>query len=138
MEQQHVRLQNVNMQGDKLFVRGEAPSQDAENKVWDQIKMVDPSYSDLVCDITVSAQAQPAAAPQAGAQRTMSAGAGGGPQAQPEVYTVQAGDSLSKIAQRYYGDAGQYMKIFQANRDKINDPNMIHPGQQLVIPPEEG
>ena len=38
MEQLHVRLQNVNMQGDKLFVRAEAPSQDAKNKAWDQIK----------------------------------------------------------------------------------------------------
>ncbi len=123
MEQQGVRLQNVNMQGDKLLVRGEAPSEQAKNKVWDQIMLVDPSYSDLIADITVSAQ------------QTMSAGAGGSAQAaSQEMYTVQSGDSLSKIAQRFYGDAGQYMRIFEANRDKIKDPNMIRPGEQLVIP----
>ena len=49
-QQGQVRLQNVNMQGDKLFIRGEASSEDAKNKVWDQIKLVDPSYSDLTAD----------------------------------------------------------------------------------------
>jgi len=45
MSQYQVRLQNLNMQGDKLFMRAEAPSQDAKNKVWDQIKMLDALYS---------------------------------------------------------------------------------------------
>ena len=53
-QQGQIRLQNVNMQGDKLFIRGEAPSEDAKNKVWDQIKLVDPTYSDLTADISVS------------------------------------------------------------------------------------
>src|SRR5207248_1638604 len=48
MAQYQVRLQNLNMQGDKLFMRAEAPSEDAKNKVWDQIKMIDSSYSDLI------------------------------------------------------------------------------------------
>ncbi len=52
----------------------------------------------------------------------------------PEVYVVQSGDSLSAIAQRVYGDASAYMRIFEANSDKIKDPNLIHPGQELVIP----
>ncbi len=51
-----------------------------------------------------------------------------------QVYTVQSGDSLSAIAQRVYGNAGDYMRIFEANRDKLNDPNLIHPGQELTIP----
>src|SRR5581483_9009522 len=55
MAQNQVRLQNLNMQGDKLFMRAEAPSEDAKNRVWDQIKTVDPSYSDLIADITVVA-----------------------------------------------------------------------------------
>ncbi len=125
MQQQGVRLQNLNMQGDKLYIRGEAPSEDAKNRVWDQIKMVDPSYSDLICDITVAAGAQAQGA------RVQTASAGGGTQ---EVYTVQAGDTLSKIAEEYYGDAGQYMRIYNANRDKLNDPNTIRPGQRLTIP----
>jgi nucleoid-associated protein YgaU len=120
-QQGQVRLQNVNMQGDKLFIRGEASSEEAKNKVWDQIKLVDPTYSDLTADITVSAN------------RTQTAGAaiGGG---QQRTYIVKAGDSLSKISQQFYGSASEYMRIFEANRDKLKDPNQIQAGQELVIP----
>lgn len=127
MQQQGVRLQNLNMQGDKLYIRAEAPSEEAKNRVWDQVKMVDASYSDVICDITVAAGAQQ----QAQGARVQTAAAGGATQ---EIYTVQSGDTLSKIAEEYYGDAAQYMRIFNANRDKLNDPNMIKPGQQLTIP----
>jgi nucleoid-associated protein YgaU len=51
-----------------------------------------------------------------------------------ETYRVESGDTLSAIAQRFYGDAGAYMRIFDANRDKLDNPDMIHPGQELVIP----
>lgn len=125
-------MQNLNMQGDKLFIRGEAPSQDAKNKVWDQIKLVDPSYSDLTADITVSAGAS--SQPQAQGMRTQTAGAGVGGGESTRKYTVQAGDTLSKISKQFYGDPNQYNKIFQANRDKLNDPNKIQQGQELVIP----
>jgi len=50
------------------------------------------------------------------------------------TYTVMAGDSLSKISKQIYGDSSQYMKIFEANRDQLKDPNLIHPGQKLQIP----
>ncbi|MBK7035553.1 MAG: LysM peptidoglycan-binding domain-containing protein [Chitinophagales bacterium] len=50
------------------------------------------------------------------------------------IHTVESGDTLSKIAKSAYGDANSYMKIFEANRDKLNDPNMIKVGQELVIP----
>ena len=50
------------------------------------------------------------------------------------IHTVESGDTLSKIAKSAYGDANSYMKIFEANRDKLNDPNMIKVGQDLVIP----
>lgn len=53
---------------------------------------------------------------------------------EPRTYTVVAGDSLSKIAKKQYGDANQWKKIFEANRDKIKNPDLIHPGQVLVIP----
>jgi nucleoid-associated protein YgaU len=59
------------------------------------------------------------------------------PQApQQDRYTVAKGDSLSKIAKKYYGDATQWRRIFEANRDQIEDPDLIQPGWQLVIPPQ--
>ncbi len=56
------------------------------------------------------------------------------PEADAFFYTVQSGDTLSKIAKEQYGDAGQYMKIFEANRPMLKDPNKIYPGQMLRIP----
>ena len=49
-------------------------------------------------------------------------------------YTVKPGDTLSRISREFYGDPNQYMKIFNANRGIIQDPNKINPGQELVIP----
>ena|SRR5215469_6216949 len=125
MQQLQVQVQNVNMQGNQLLIRGIAPSPEAKNKVWDQIKLIDSSYSDLICDISVSQQQR--------AQPAMSAGAAvsGGSQRR---YTVQQGDTLSKISREHYGDPNQYMRIFNANRSILSDPNAIRPGQELVIP----
>ena len=53
---------------------------------------------------------------------------------QKEYYTIKSGDSLSKIAKQLYGDANAWHKIHQANMDQIKDPNLIHPGQKIVIP----
>ena len=50
-------------------------------------------------------------------------------------YTVKSGDSLSKIAQREYGDGSKWKAIYEANRGTIKDPDLIHPGQELTIPP---
>lgn len=50
------------------------------------------------------------------------------------TYTVNPGDNLSAIAQNFYGDASQWHRIYDANRDKISNPDLIHPGQELVIP----
>ena len=136
MEQEHVQLQNVNMQDAKLFIRGVAPSEEAKNKVWDQIKLVDPSYGDLIADISVDQSPQAgapsgtqAAAPSASPSSRATAGA---------TYTVRPGDSLSKISKEVYGDPNQYMRIFDANRDKLKDPNKIQVGQQLSIPKRDG
>jgi len=49
-------------------------------------------------------------------------------------YTVQNGDSLSKIAKREYGDAQQWRRIYEANRDLIQNPDLIYPGQVFRIP----
>ena len=51
-----------------------------------------------------------------------------------KLYEVQAGDSLSKIAKREYGNANEWNKIFEANKDTVKDPNKIFPGQKLKIP----
>jgi nucleoid-associated protein YgaU len=56
------------------------------------------------------------------------AGAGG------QTHTVVQGDTLSAISLKYYGDANQYMKIFNANRPLLKDPDKIYPGQVLRIP----
>ena len=53
-----------------------------------------------------------------------------------QVYTVQSGDTLSKISERYYGNSHDYMKIFNANKDKLSDPDEIRVGQELTIPTE--
>ncbi|HET9486555.1 MAG TPA: LysM peptidoglycan-binding domain-containing protein [Chryseosolibacter sp.] len=49
-------------------------------------------------------------------------------------YTIKSGDSLSKIAKQFYGNAGDWKKIYEANKEKIKDPNLIHPGQKIIIP----
>lgn len=51
-----------------------------------------------------------------------------------EYYEIVSGDTLSKIAKRYYGNAMDYPKIFEANREVIKDPDLIYPGQKIRIP----
>ena len=114
INQAGVRLSHIHIQDDKLFIQGAAGSEEIKNRIWDQIKLVNPSANDITCDLTVDPSLAPA----------------------PKVktYTVAAGDSLSKIAKTVYGNAGQYMKIFEANKDKLADPDKIKVGQELVIP----
>jgi nucleoid-associated protein YgaU len=121
IQSQGVQLQNLNMEGDKLLIRASAPSADLKNRVWDQIKLVDPSYSDLLVDIQ---------APQAAAAAAAAVGSG----STARTYTVQPGDNLSKISKQFYGDANKYMKIFEANKDKLADPDKIKTGMELLIP----
>src|SRR5262245_40973573 len=99
MQQSGVRLSHVHVQDNKLFVQGEAPSDQIKNKVWDEIKRIDPSYSDLTCDLTVNPSLPQPAAQQA-AQQAGASAAGG-----MQTYTVQPGDSLSKISRQFYGNA---------------------------------
>jgi nucleoid-associated protein YgaU len=122
-QQQNTQLQNVNMEGEKLLIRAAAPSVDVKNKIWDQIKLVDPSYSDLIADISAP---EAAAAAAAGGADATSAG--------PRTYTVQAGDNLSKISKHFYGDPNQYMKIVNANKETLPNPDLIKPGMELNIP----
>ena len=55
-------------------------------------------------------------------------------QAVTRTYTVVGGDSLSKIAKKIYGNAGRWKEIWEANKDQIKNPDLIHPGQILKIP----
>jgi nucleoid-associated protein YgaU len=53
-----------------------------------------------------------------------------------KTYVVVSGDSLSKIAKREYGNASEWKRIFEANKDILKDPDKIYPGQKLKIPPK--
>jgi LysM repeat protein len=121
-----VRLTHLHVQDNKLFIQGAAPSQDIKNDVWNKIKAADPSYSDLTADISVD----PSLPQPAKAQAASAAGAASG----GRTYQVKPGDSLSKIAKEFYGNANEYQRIFEANRDKLPDPNKVQVGQELVIP----
>lgn len=124
IEQQEVQLQNLHVQDNKLFIRGTAPSPQAKDKVWDQIKLVDANYDqDLTADITYDET------------RAAAAAAGGGQGQGGQTYEVKSGDNLSKISKQFYGDPNEYMRIYYANRDKLRDPDKIQVGQQLTIPP---
>jgi nucleoid-associated protein YgaU len=57
------------------------------------------------------------------------------PEPQKQFYTVKKGDYLSKIAKEVYGNASKYNIISEANKPMLKDPNLIYPGQVLVIPP---
>ena len=51
-----------------------------------------------------------------------------------KTYEVKSGDTLSKIAKQEYGNANEWRRIFDANKDILKDPDKIYPGQQLKIP----
>ena len=58
------------------------------------------------------------------------------PTPEVEYYTIVSGDSLSKVAKNYYGNAMDYTHLFEANREVIKDPDLIYPGQKIRIPPK--
>ncbi len=107
----------------KLHFNGTVNSVDEKNRIWDALKTVPDWQKDVSADITVkpgAPAARPAAAPAAAPAAT--------------TYTVKAGDTLSGIAKQLLGNAGDYMQIFNANKDQLSDPDKIQPGQVLKIP----
>jgi nucleoid-associated protein YgaU len=115
IQQQGIQVANLHVQDNKLFLKGAAPSENIKNALWNQIKAVNPAYDDITADISVNASLpQPAASSQ--------------------TYRVKPGDTLSKIAKQFYGSATEYMRIFEANKGKLSDPDKIQAGQELVIP----
>ena len=123
-DNERIQFLNLHVQDNKLFIRGIAPSDDAKNKFWDQIKLVNPNADDITADITVDSS------------RAVGAAAGGG-QGSGQTYEVRSGDNLSKISKQFYGDPNEYMRIFYANRGTLSDPDKLQVGQKLVIPQGE-
>jgi nucleoid-associated protein YgaU len=95
-----------------LHIDGTAPNEAAKQALWDEYNRIDPDYraGDLMLNINI---------------------AGAAAAGQGNTYTVQSGDSLSKIGEKY---GVPWKSIFEANKDKIKDPDKIFPGQELTIP----
>ncbi|MBK6506885.1 MAG: LysM peptidoglycan-binding domain-containing protein [Ignavibacteria bacterium] len=100
-----------------LKVAATVPSPTEKIAVWNEIKRVGgEAATDIMADIRMDSEVP----------------TGGGASAATKTYTVQSGDTLSKIAKEQYGDANDYMKIADANG--ISNPDLIKPGQELIIP----
>jgi nucleoid-associated protein YgaU len=99
----------------KLYFTGTVKTEAEKNELWNAIKTIPDWRDEIVADIKVTGGPAPAA-----------------PQGQ--TYTVKSGDTLSGIAKQHLGDANAYMRIYEANRDQLNDPDKIKPGQVLKIP----
>ncbi len=106
---------NAQEKDGKLHFVGTVKSESEANEIWMAIKTIPDWRTDIVADIKV-------VAPPPGAA------------AAAKTYTVQSGDTLSAIAKKQLGDANAYMKIFEANKDQLSDPNKIKPGQVLRLP----
>jgi nucleoid-associated protein YgaU len=113
------RVDGLYVEGDRLIARITASDQSSADQIVGAFNSIDASYGDL--DLQVNAQQQQQYEQAADTQAV-------------QTYSVQSGDTLWKIAKNHYGDGAQYMQIFYANRDKLNDPDKIQIGQDLVIP----
>jgi len=125
IQDEQISVKNLHLQDDKLFIKGVAPSLEAANKVWDEIKRVNPSADDITADFPVDTSMQ-VQQPQQTEQKQEASNV--------RKYTVKSGDTLSKISKQFYGSANDYMKIFNANKDQLSDPDKISVGQELKIP----
>jgi nucleoid-associated protein YgaU len=101
---------DVKEEGGKLKIKGTTLYQLDANRLWDQIKTHSNWPNEIVADIQ--------------AEKKDVFG----------VYTVQAGDTLSKLAKMYLGDPNRYMEIFNANKNILTNPDQIKVGQQLTLP----
>ncbi|MFN3325566.1 MAG: LysM peptidoglycan-binding domain-containing protein [Bryobacteraceae bacterium] len=108
-----IRLRNLHVQENKLFLKGAAPSEEAKRQVWDAIRRADPTFSDITADITV--------------EPTRAEGG--------RIHKVRPGETLPDLSRQYYGTPNEYMRIFYANRETLSDPESVEPGQELTIPP---
>ena len=102
----------------KLHFSGSVKTEADKNEIWNAIKTIPDWRNEVVADIQVTG----------GGAASAPAGQAG------KTYTVKSGDTLSAIAKEQLGSANEYMKIFEANRDQLSDPDKIKPGQVLKIP----
>lgn len=105
---------NADERDGKLHFKGTVATEDDKNEIWTAIKTIPSWREDVVADITVTG------------------GAAAG--ASARTYTVKSGDTLSAIAKEHLGSAGDYMKIYELNKDQLTDPDKIKPGQVLRLP----
>ncbi len=119
----------VAVKGEVATLTGTSPSQEALEKM---VLCAGNQYgiASVDCQLTVDAPA--AAAPAASAEASAAPAAAAA--AESRFYTVKSGDTLGAIAREFYGDAGKYPVIFEANKPMLTDPNKIYPGQTLRIP----
>jgi nucleoid-associated protein YgaU len=117
---------NAQERDGKLYWNGTVKTEAEANEIWTAIKTIPDWRNEIVADIKVTGGG---AAAGAGAASGAGAAAAGG-----RTYTVKPGDTLSAIAKEHLGNANAYMKIFEANRDQLSDPDKIKPGQVLRIP----
>jgi nucleoid-associated protein YgaU len=123
VQSKQVQMANLHMQDGKLFMKGTAPSQEAANAVWDAIKRINPKLDDVIADFPIDTN-----------MKSAMSGMSGESGSNARMYKVKPGDTLSKISQQFFGNPNQYQRIFEANRDKLTDPNKIQVGQELKIP----
>ncbi|MBT8137311.1 MAG: peptidoglycan-binding protein LysM [Gammaproteobacteria bacterium] len=136
-----VKNLGVEFDGGIVSLRGHCESGDAHQKVvlmaGNVQGVVDVDASNLTYDKTRPAEESVAKAAER-AKEGAAAVLGGNKEqvGEPKVefYVIQSGDTLSKLAKKYYGDAMQYPKIFEANREIIEDPDKIYVGQKIRIP----
>jgi nucleoid-associated protein YgaU len=107
---------NAEEKDGKLVFKGTVVSEAVKNEIWNAIKTIPNWQNDIIADIQVTGGGTATPAPAA------------------KTYTVKAGDTLGKIAKEHLGNASAYMKIFEANKDQLTDPDKIKPGQVLRIP----
>lgn len=101
----------------KLYFTGTVTSDVQKDAIWAAIKSVPEWRAEVIADVRV--------APKPGVDAPVSS---------MKTYTVKSGDTLSGIARQFLGDADEYMRIFEANRDQLKNPDEIQPGQILKIP----
>lgn len=106
----------------KLYFNGTVATEAEKNQIWDAIKTIPTWQKDVVADIRVTG------GPSGGGATAEAA------KPSSKSYTVKSGDTLSRIAKEHLGDAKDYMKIFNLNKDQLTDPDLIKPGQVLRLP----
>jgi nucleoid-associated protein YgaU len=114
----------IKVRGDTVIISGEATT-DAEREKAVLILGNTQGVAHVDDQMTVAAPARP----------TTTATPQQAPAATPSTfYTVKSGDTLSKISERFYGDANRYQELFEANQPMLKDPDKIYPGQVLRVP----